>query len=102
MNDEAACLLIEKKNSILKVPSPVPAGRPQTSAVGHTVRGTDCPPITKHNEMPSENRNIDLPKYFQLPEKEVAKKLGMSLTSLKKMCRQNGIDRWPYRKVRPQ
>ena len=47
--------------------------------------------------------NIDLSKYFQLPEREVAKKLGMCLTSLKKMCRQSGINRWPYRKVhRPE
>ena len=47
--------------------------------------------------------NIDLTKYFQLPEKEVAKQLGVCLTSLKKMCRQSGINRWPYRKVhRPE
>ena len=48
----------------------------------------------------SSEKNIDLSKYFQMPEKEVAKKLGMCLTSLKKICRQNGINRWPYRKVR--
>ena len=42
---------------------------------------------------------IDLTVYFQLPEKMVAKKLGICLTSLKKMCRQQGINRWPYRKV---
>lgn len=43
---------------------------------------------------------IDLTKYFQLPEKEVAKRLGMCLTSLKKICRQSGISRWPYRKIK--
>jgi len=41
----------------------------------------------------------DLRQYFRLPEKEVAKKLGICLTSLKKVCRSNGINRWPYRKV---
>lgn len=42
----------------------------------------------------------ELRQYFRLPEKVVAKKLGICLTSLKKVCRSNGINRWPYRKVR--
>ena len=42
---------------------------------------------------------MDLSKFFTTPEKIVAKELGMSLTSLKKLCRQKGISRWPYRKV---
>ena len=41
----------------------------------------------------------DLSKYFKMPEQAVAKALGICLTSLKKICRQNGINRWPYRKV---
>jgi len=49
-------------------------------------------------------RVIDLDElrtYFRLPEKETAKRLGICLTSLKKVCRHNGIFRWPYRKVNP-
>jgi hypothetical protein len=41
----------------------------------------------------------ELSKYFNMPEKAVAKTLGICLTSLKKLARQNGITRWPYRKV---
>lgn len=41
----------------------------------------------------------EVAKHFCFPEKEVAKQLGICLTSLKKFCRQNGIKRWPYRKV---
>jgi hypothetical protein len=47
-------------------------------------------------------RNIELSelqKLFHLTEKQVAKELGVCLTSLKKICRQHGIHRWPYRKV---
>jgi len=42
----------------------------------------------------------ELSKYFKMPEKAVAKHLGIGLTSLKKICRANGINRWPHRKVR--
>eukprot|EP00961_Rhodomonas_salina_P130892 1762035-Rhodomonas_salina.1 len=41
----------------------------------------------------------ELSQYFKMPEKAVAKHLGICLTSLKKICRQNGIHRWPYRKA---
>lgn len=42
----------------------------------------------------------ELSKFFSMPEKAVAKELGICLTSLKKICRQNGINRWPYRKIK--
>ena len=42
----------------------------------------------------------ELSQYLHLPEKAVAKELGICLTSLKKLCRQHGITRWPYRKLK--
>ncbi len=42
----------------------------------------------------------ELSKYFNLPEKAVAKELGICLTSLKKLCRSYGITRWPFRKLK--
>eukprot|EP00292_Cryptomonas_paramecium_P021161 CAMPEP_0113698932 /NCGR_PEP_ID=MMETSP0038_2-20120614/23005_1 /TAXON_ID=2898 /ORGANISM="Cryptomonas paramecium" /LENGTH=167 /DNA_ID=CAMNT_0000622191 /DNA_START=187 /DNA_END=686 /DNA_ORIENTATION=- /assembly_acc=CAM_ASM_000170 len=49
------------------------------------------------------NREVkldELSKYFHLPEKAVAKELGICLTSLKKLCRSYGITRWPFRKLK--
>jgi hypothetical protein len=40
-----------------------------------------------------------LSKYFHLPINDVAKELGICATMLKKICRRNGIPRWPHRKV---
>ena len=40
-----------------------------------------------------------LREYFHLPINEVAKRLGVCATVLKKICRKNGVPRWPHRKV---
>jgi|ERR1712137_33529 len=42
----------------------------------------------------------DLAKYFHQPINDVAQELGICATLLKKACRQNGIKRWPHRKIR--
>ena len=36
---------------------------------------------------------------FSRPIKQAASELGICTTLLKKICRQHGIKRWPYRKV---
>ncbi|ELR19000.1 RWPRK domain containing protein [Acanthamoeba castellanii str. Neff] len=41
-----------------------------------------------------------LTKYFHLPINAVAKELGVCATVLKKICRKNGIPRWPHRKIK--
>ena len=35
---------------------------------------------------------------FTLPQPDAARKLGVSLTSLKHVCRKLGLKRWPYRR----
>jgi hypothetical protein len=37
---------------------------------------------------------------YHLPINEAAASLGMCATVLKKMCRKNGVERWPYRKFK--
>jgi len=72
-------------------------------AVGANYRGIAAGFVRVTSDMSMHNTAElsmqDLSKYFKMPEKAVAKTLGICLTSLKKICRQNGINRWPYRKV---
>lgn len=50
---------------------------------------------------PSKNISFEeLSQYFHLPINQVAKELKVCATILKKICRRNGISRWPHRKIR--
>lgn len=40
-----------------------------------------------------------LEAHYHLPMAEVAKKFEVCMTYFKKVCRQNGVKRWPYRQV---
>jgi len=42
----------------------------------------------------------ELSKYFHLPINEAAAQLGVCATVLKKICRNNGVKRWPQRKIK--
>jgi hypothetical protein len=42
----------------------------------------------------------ELSQYLHLPVKAAAKELCICLTSFKKLCRQHGITRWPYSKLK--
>mmetsp|Transcript_2732 Transcript_2732/g.10714 ORF Transcript_2732/g.10714 Transcript_2732/m.10714 type:complete len:342 (-) Transcript_2732:394-1419(-) len=42
----------------------------------------------------------ELSANFHLPINDVARKLGLCVTVLKQRCREHGITRWPYRKVK--
>eukprot|EP01097_Dermamoeba_algensis_P002720 TRINITY_DN2071_c0_g1_i1.p1 TRINITY_DN2071_c0_g1~~TRINITY_DN2071_c0_g1_i1.p1 ORF type:complete len:325 (-),score=58.71 TRINITY_DN2071_c0_g1_i1:231-1205(-) len=42
----------------------------------------------------------DLVSYFHLPISDVARHLCLSPATLKKVCRQYGVSRWPYRKIK--
>jgi len=47
---------------------------------------------------PSKVNIEDLQMLFEKPQPEAAKTLGISLTTLKQVCRRLGVSRWPYRR----
>ncbi|PKA62494.1 Protein RKD2 [Apostasia shenzhenica] len=63
-------------------------------------RKPDCwssaAPAPPRNGKPSFE---DVAKFFSIPIAEAASVLGVSDSVLKRICRQNGVLRWPYRKV---
>ncbi|CAM9395848.1 unnamed protein product, partial [Discosporangium mesarthrocarpum] len=40
-----------------------------------------------------------LEKFYHVPLNHAARELNVSLTMLKKLCRQYGVKRWPHRQV---
>mmetsp|Transcript_44760 Transcript_44760/g.68481 ORF Transcript_44760/g.68481 Transcript_44760/m.68481 type:complete len:429 (-) Transcript_44760:311-1597(-) len=56
---------------------------------GQDKLGSNRPPIIITREV--------LETYFDMPQQLVCKKLGICATVIKKVCRQLGIDKWPYK-----
>ncbi|KAK4846187.1 hypothetical protein QYF36_014146 [Acer negundo] len=49
----------------------------------------------------SQGRSVsfdEVSNYFSLPLSDAATHLGVCVSVLKRICRENGLDRWPYRK----
>jgi len=50
---------------------------------------------------PKQNASLEqLTPYFHLPIKAASLKLGVCTTVLKRICRDHGISRWPYRQIK--
>merc|ERR1719238_1777431 len=56
--------------------------------------------MNDNNDTPQNFTLPQLAKYFDLPINEAAEKLGVCATVLKKVCRNNGVKRWPHRKIK--
>eukprot|EP00287_Rhodomonas_sp_CCMP768_P003508 CAMPEP_0196733534 /NCGR_PEP_ID=MMETSP1091-20130531/12541_1 /TAXON_ID=302021 /ORGANISM="Rhodomonas sp., Strain CCMP768" /LENGTH=431 /DNA_ID=CAMNT_0042076911 /DNA_START=137 /DNA_END=1435 /DNA_ORIENTATION=+ len=56
---------------------------------GQDKLGSNRPPIVITREV--------LENYFDMPQQLVCKKLGICATVIKKVCRQLGIEKWPYK-----
>lgn len=51
-------------------------------------------------KLPHDFKLADLARYFHLPINEAAQQLNICTTLLKKLCRNNGVKRWPHRKLK--
>nr|BAN21752.1 minus dominance protein [Gonium octonarium] len=56
-------------------------------------------PSAKGAQRKADLTSTEISQFFHLPIKEASKRLCISTTYLKRICRQLGIPRWPYRKV---
>ncbi|KAK1404830.1 Glucan synthase-like 7 [Heracleum sosnowskyi] len=56
------------------------------------------PVTTQQQQQQQQLKFEDVSKYFNLPLSDAADSLGVSNATLKKICLDNGLVRWPYRK----
>ncbi|XP_002983687.2 protein NLP1 [Selaginella moellendorffii] len=68
-------------------PSAAPAKPPKSNAAAQ-------------RERTGKLKMSDLAQHFHLPINAAAKELGICPTVLKKICRRNGMRRWPHRKIK--
>ena len=54
--------------------------------------------MTARGRPPAKVNIEELKSMFHLPQPDAAKSLGISLTTLKQVCRRHGMVRWPYRR----
>ena len=58
--------------------------------------GGDAPPCKRRTPVLFDR--TDLEALFELPQPDAARRLGISLTTLKQACRKLGVKRWPYQR----
>ena len=56
--------------------------------------------LSRQGRIASEITREELSDCFGMPSEEAARRLGVGLTVLKRICRKFGVPRWPYRKLK--
>lgn len=75
---------------------------PSVSVVGVTAPG-QSPTKKRVRALPNASKSITLDllrPHFEKPLAEVAAMFGICMTLMKKICRKNGVPRWPHRQIR--
>lgn len=63
--------------------------------------GSTSPPLNKPRRVRKgkELSFADVSRHFDLPLTQAAERLNVCVTLVKRVCRENGVSRWPYRKL---
>ncbi|XP_047971864.1 uncharacterized protein LOC125214764 [Salvia hispanica] len=56
--------------------------------------------IASQRERAGKMKLKDLAKYFHLPINDAAKEMKLCASAIKGICRKEGLERWPYRKIK--
>ena len=64
--------------------------------------GRGAKKMTKHGRYTSDITLEEMKRYYHLPAYEAARRMGIGLTILKRLCRKFGVQRWPYQRRRFQ
>eukprot|EP00898_Chlorokybus_atmophyticus_P008548 jgi/Chlat1/8695/Chrsp88S09240 len=95
----------EVSNESPPMPSLCTSDAPSHSALS-TSSGLDHPKTPEQALLVQKQKPpvtlADIAKHFHKPSVQAASDLGICTTVLKRLCRQFGIPRWPYRKVNAQ
>lgn len=71
---------------------------PSTGERGEAGRASSR--CTKRKRHPAGFTYAQIAQFFDRPQAEAAADFGISITTMKHICRQFGLDRWPYRRPR--
>lgn len=71
-----------------------------SSNIAFSPEPTGLTTMSSINTITKKLKISELKKYFHLPINNVSKKLGVCTAVIKKICRHNNIQRWPYRQIK--
>ncbi|CAK4618709.1 hypothetical protein LEN26_020925 [Aphanomyces euteiches] len=96
---------LEEERGVLTTPlaqyhASEPLDQDQSECHANAILKLMLPPVVSHRLNVKDVSLNELRPHFNKPMAAVAKELGVCITLMKKICRKNGLSRWPHRRIR--